>query len=397
MKLKQFNVDDQKVITGLDIGSKTAKCIMGVAHDNSSFDILASSEVEHNGIHNQQIVNAKDVEQAIQKVCQEVEIISERQITDLWLSLSCPFQVCSSEGMSLITGGQVSRKHIQQSIATALAIPLPDHQEVVHVLPIDFRVDRKDRIYNPLGLSGLRLETSVLLVSCEASAIQDLKRCVSNAGRFVRGFVVQPFSSGLAVAATEDKNRGVCVIDINLYCSQVSIFKNGRCIYLSQVPQGSSDLTGRLVNQLRISPQLAEQLKNEYGIPFEDKNYLNEQASVSKEQYHECLIRSLEECFQPIKNELKGKGFLDLIQNGMILTGEGSSLKNLEEWGRYYFEKPVRRGKLIGLSDSFSKNLEYSTSLGLLYYANKDDWLDFKEQNKNNSLNLRYWLKDLIS
>ena len=395
MNLKQFNLEDQKIITALDLGAKAVKCVMGVEDHNKQFKIIGSSELEHNGIQGQQIIDAVNVTTAIRKVCQEVEIISESPITDLWVALSSPFHIFSSEGMAVIAGGQVGRRHIQQSIATALAIPLPDHQEVVHVLPVSFKVDRKDSVFNPVGLSGLRLETSVLLATCDLTSIQDLRRCVSGAGRTARGFVIQSLASGLAVVSHEDKNRGVCVIDMGRHCSQVSIFSGGRCVYLSQFSKGGDDLTGDLVSQLRISPQSAEQLKLQCGVPYEDKGIMQitESLSVSFEDYKRSVCHSLENCFSSIKEDLKMKGFMDSIQNGIILTGGGGLLKNLDQWMRSYFNKPVRRGRLLGVSGSFADNLEYSASMGLLYYA-QDDRLDFKEQNKVSAM---AWLRDLIS
>ena len=121
MSLKQFNIDDQKVVTGLDLGAHSVKCVMGVVRENS-FEIIGSSELEHKGIQNQQIVDAQNTIEAIQKVCQEAEVVSERQITDLWVSLSCPFRIFSSDGMAVITGGLVNQKHILQAISAARAV-----------------------------------------------------------------------------------------------------------------------------------------------------------------------------------------------------------------------------------------------------------------------------------
>ena len=222
MSLKQFNMDDRKIITGLDLGASAVKCVMGVVGEG--VEVIGSAEAAHQGIQNQQIVDARNITEAVRRACQEVEIVSENPITNLWVSLGSAFRMFSSEGMAIITGGGVTQKHILQSIATARAVPLPERQEVVHILPSSFKVDRKDRVFNPIGLSGLRLETSVLLVTCEMSSIQDLRRCLGSAGRTPRGFVVQSLASGLAVASEEDKAQGVCVIDIGKNYSQLSVF-----------------------------------------------------------------------------------------------------------------------------------------------------------------------------
>lgn len=399
MGLKQFHIDDQKVITGLDLGAKAVKCVMGVVNQDGSIEIAGASELEHNGIQNQQIVDTRKVISAVRRVCQEVEIISERSITDLWVALSNPFCVFPSEGMAVIGGGQASRRHIQQAVSSAVAVPLPDHQEAVHVLPVSFRVDRKDSVYNPAGLSGLRLETSVLLVTCDISSIQDLKRCVSSAGRTARGFVIQSLASGLAAAGSEDKNKGVCVVDIGKNCSQASVFFGGRCVDLFHVDKGGENITGGLVNQLKIPPQLAEQLKLRHGILYEDADCLSEtdSFSISAADYKNCLHQSLSACFEPLREKLLSKEYKDQIRNGIIFTGGGALLKNLDLWARSYFNKPVRLGRLNGGSDSFAEKLEYSSGLGLLYYA-KDDRLDFKEQHKMGpAMSVRSWFRDLIS
>ena len=391
MSLKQFNMDDRKIVTGLDLGTHSVKCVMGVVGD--SVELIGSAEVEHQGIQNQQIVDTRNVAEAIRRVCQEVEIVSENSITNLWVSLGSSFRMFSSEGMAIITGGGVTQKHILQSIATARAVPLPERQEVVHILPSYFRVDRKDHVFNPIGLSGLRLETSVLLVTCDVSSIQDLRRCLTSAGRTARGFVVQSLASGLAMASEEDKNQGVCVIDMGKNYSQISVFLKGRVVYMSQVPFGGDDITGELVNRLKVAPSIAENLKIQYGLPlagdFAKKINLSEGLSITGQELYSALAQSLSNCFYPIKEELKGKRLLDQMYSGMILTGGGSLLKNIVGWAREYFEKPIHQGQ----SSSFGDRLKYSTALGLIQYA-KEDRLDFRVKPK--TLTMAHWFKDLI-
>lgn len=385
-------MDDQKLITGLDLGSKTIKCVMAVIKDNR-FEVIAKTQLEHSGIQNQQIVDARITAEAVRRVCQEVEIISERQIQDLWVSLPYSFRTFSSEGMAIITGGQVNRKHILQAIATARAVPLPDHQEVVHILPIYFKVDRKDQIFNPIGLSGLRLETLVFLVTCDLLAIQDLKKCLKDAGRSARGFVVQPLASGLSVAGDEDKNQGVCVVDIGKSYSQAGVFLKGRLVHMFQFPCGGDDVTGDIVNHLKVSPSKAEQIKMQYGLPDKLKSIsIDENVMITQKQLYHVVSKSLEKSFYPLKEELKSKSLLDRIYNGIILTGGGSHLKNIDQWARNYFEKTSRQARLIGVSHSFSSNVEFGSALGLLYYA-KDDRLDFKEKP---NLTFRNWFKELM-
>ncbi len=385
-------MDDRKIITGLDLGANAVKCVMGVIGDG--IEVVGSAEVEHQGIQNQQIVDTRNVAEAVRRVCQEVEIVSENPITNLWVSLGNSFRMFSSEGMAIITGGGVTQKHILQSIATARAVPLPERQEVVHILPSYFKVDRKDHVFNPIGLSGLRLETSVLLVTCEMSSIQDLRRCLTEAGRTPRGFVVQSLASGLAVASEEDKAQGVCVIDIGKSYSQLSVFLNGRVIYMSQVPFGGDDITGELVNQLKVAPAVAENLKIQYGLPlavdFSKQINISEGLSIKGQELYSALAQSLSHCFYHIKEELRDKNLIDQIYSGIILTGGGSLLKNIVGWAREYFEKPVHQGSL---SCSFGDRLKYSTALGLIHYA-KDDRLDFKTKQK--TLTLTNWFKDLM-
>ncbi len=392
MSLKQFNMDDRKIITGLDLGTSAVKCVMGVVGDG--VEVIGSAEVEHQGIQNQQIVDTRNVAEAVRRVCQEVEIVSESPITNLWVSLGGAFRMFSSEGMAIITGGGVTRKHILQSIATARAVPLPERQEVVHILPSYFRVDRKDHVFNPIGLSGFRLETSVLLVTCDISSIQDLRRCLTSAGRTPRGFVVQSLASGLAVASEEDKAQGVCVIDIGKNYSQLSVFLRGRVVYMSHLPFGGEDITGELVRRLKAAPALAENLKIQYGLPsaedFSKQISLSEGLSINGQELYSALAQSLSHCFYPIKEELRDKKLADQIYSGIILTGGGSLLKNIVGWAREYFEKPVHQGSFSG---SFGNQLKYSAALGLIHYA-KDDRLDFKTKQK--TLTFKNWFKDLI-
>ena len=394
MNLKHFSMDDQKVITGLDLGAQSVKCVMAQIQ-NEEIEVIGSAEVVHQGIQHQQIVDTQSMGEAIRRVCQEVEIVSERQITDLWVSLSNSFRLFSSSGMAIITGGQVVQKHILQSIATARAVPLPDHQEVAHILPTSFRVDRKDQVFNPMGLSGLRLEASVLLVTCDTNSIQDLQKCLSYADRKARGYVIQSLASGLDATTEEDRNQGVCVLDIGKHCSQVCVFINGRVVYLSQIPFGGSDITGDLVNEIKVSPAAAEQIKIQYGLPteqdFSKTLHINEGTTIYQQALFKALSKSMSYGFASLKQELESKDLMNVIYKGIILTGGGSSLKNINQWARNYFEKPVEQKR----TSSFSGHPKHGTALGLIQYA-KDDRLDFRDKTQKDNISIKSWLKDLL-
>ena len=387
-------MDDQKIITGLDLGAQSVKCVMSQIQEDQ-IEIIGSAEVTHQSIQYQQIVDTQSMGEAIRRVCQEVEIVSERQITDLWVSLSNSFRLFSSSGMAIITGGQVIKKHILQSIATARAVPLPDQQEVVHILPTYFRVDRKDQVFNPVGLSGLRLETSVLLVTCDTNSIQDLQRCLSYADRKARGYVIQSLASGLSVATEEDKKQGICVLDIGKHCSQMCVFINGRVVYMSQIPFGGNDITGDIVNSLKVSPAVAEQLKIQYGLPlkqnFSKTLHINEGSIIHQKELYNALTKSMNHGFACVKEDLESKNLMNLIYKGIIFTGGGSSLKNINEWARNYFKKPVEQKQ----TSSFGGHIKYGTALGLIQYA-KDDRLDFKDKTQKDGVSIKSWLRELL-
>ena len=387
-------MDDQKIITGLDLGAQSVKCVMAQVQEDQ-VEVIGSAEVTHQGIQHQQIVNTQSMGEAIRQVCQEVEVVSERQITELWVSISNSFHLFSSAGMAIITGGQVNKKHVLQSIATARAVPLPDHQEVVHILPTYFRVDGKEQVFTPIGLSGLRLETSALLVTCNTNDIQDLQRCISFADRKARGYVIQSLASGLSVTNQEDRSQGVCVLDIGKHCSQMCVFANGRIVYMSQIPFGGNDITGDLVHSLKVSPSAAEQLKIQYGLPsqenFSNTLHINEGATICQKELYDALSQSMKQGFTPVQQDLESKGLDHLIYNGIILTGGGSQLKNINVWARDYFSKPVSTKQL----SSFGGQIKYGTALGLIQYA-KDDRLDFKESTQKDHLSIKSWFKELL-
>ena len=387
-------MDDQKIITGLDLGSDCVKCLMAGIKDNK-LEIIAQAKVEHSGIQNRQIVDSKATASAIRRACQEVEIMSERPITDLWVCLPYSFRTFSSEGMAIITGGTVQRQHILQAIATARAVPLPDHQEVVHILPIYFKVDRKEQIFNPVGLSGLRLETLVFLVTCDLSSLEDLKKCFKDAGRSARGFVAGPLAGSLAALSEEDKNQGAVAINMGKSFSQAAVFFKGRLIYMRQFPCGGDDITGDIINELKLSPETAEKIKIQYGCPPAEGKEIaaGEKSIITQKTLSAVVTKSLERAFSPIKTELSQHGLLERSQSGIILTGGASRLKNLDVWAKDYFNKTCKQAPLIGVPYTFSMNTSMASALGLIYYA-KDDRLDFKEKSK---MAFRNWFKDLMN
>lgn len=388
------------VLASLDIGSSFVKLVYSIVRPSSSTSHQQENQIEvvgvglspNAGLKQGVVVNIEATTEAIRKAKEEAELMSGYKAQDVWISVSgSHIQSFDSKGMVAIKNKEVSSQDIERVIEAAKAIIVPADRTVLHVVPRAYKIDSQDGITDPIGMSGVRLEANVHIVTASQSAIANLVKCIEKAGFKVAGIVLDQLAASKAVLSDDEKNLGVCLADIGGGSSKLIYFINGSAAQTSVIPVGGSHFTHDVAVGLRTPQMAAEILKKKYGSAV--ASLVSEEESVEvdgvggrksrtiprKELAHILEARA-EECLTMIANDVRLSGLQPVLGSGIVLTGGTSGLDGLVEMGEFIFDIPVRRGypRLVGGLKDVVKGGEFATAIGLLFHAleqKKDDYL----------------------
>jgi cell division protein FtsA len=304
-------------------------------------------------------------------------------IADVWVGVSgTHITSFDSKGMVAIKNKEVTSQDIERVIEAAKAVAVPADRNVLHVLPREYKVDGQDGITDPIGMSGVRLEASVHIVTGGHTALQNSIKCVEKAGLRVSGLVLNQLAASSAVLSEDEKNLGVCVVDMGGGTCDAVYFVNGSVAHTSIIPLGGHHFTHDVAVGLRTPQISAEDLKRKYGCAMASMVNENETIEVEgvggrksrlipRKDLADVLEARAEESLNLIAHDMRRSGLLPMLGSGLVLTGGASQLDGLVEMGEFIFDIPVRRGgpsKVGGLIDAVKAG-EHSAAVGLLLYG----------------------------
>ncbi len=405
----RFNIEDRKVMAGLDLGTGSVKLVIGVLSSNG-MEIVGTSKILHRGLHKGRIVNMKETSEAIRQACEEAEVTAGLQITQLFLGINGDYNIFSSQGMSIIPSHQVTTEDVNKAVETAKAVPLPSGHRLLHVLPNSFTVDGEDPVFNPLGLSGLRLETNVLMISLPESGVQNVLQCLRYAGHSARGLVLQPLAVSLAVLSEDEKQSGTCVMDIGQDQTALTVVMDNRIQYIGSLSIGGEDFTHDLMMKLKVPRDQAESIKLQYGKSFSKEEWNKgdmewEESSdssdltVDMKEIDEVMTVQSEILFQKVRQRLESLKYFDRLRGGIVLTGGGSFLEGLSETGKFIVDIPIKKAQLLQYSDTdqMSHRSELATALGVLEYVQQEQSIDYRSDHLEGKVfKIKRWVQDLL-
>jgi cell division protein FtsA len=304
-------------------------------------------------------------------------------VDEVWLAVGGQhIQSFSSSGMVAVRHKEVQQDDVDRVIEAAKAVAIPQDRQVLHVLPQDFKIDGQVGIFDPIGMSGVRLEASVFIVTGSISVIQNAIKCTQRAGLKVEGLVLQQLASALSVLSADEKNLGVCVVDIGGGTCEMITFFQGSVIHTGLLPVGGNNFTHDVAIGLKTTQNHADTLKRKYGCALPEM--INEEEAIEVESVGGRKPRTLmrrdlcevleargEETLELIHTALSELGLLSKLGSGVVLTGGGSLLHGLVEMGDFVLDVPVRRGwpeKVGGLVDVV-RQPSCSTVVGLMLYG----------------------------
>jgi len=407
------NASDNKMIVGLDIGTSKVVAIVGAITPEGQLEIVGIGSHRSNGLKKGVVVNIESTVLSIQRAIEEAELMAGCQIHSVYAGIAgSHIRSLNSHGIVAIRDREVFAQDLERVIDAAQAVAIPADQKILHILPQEFLIDDQDGVKEPLGMSGVRLEAKVHLVTCAVNAAQNIEKCIRRCGLEVEDIILEQLASSYSVLTDDEKELGVCVVDIGGGTTDIAIFKDGAIRHTGVIPIAGDQVTNDIAMALRTPTPNAEEIKIKYACALAKLTSPDETIKVpsvgdrqprdlSRQALAEVVEPRYDELFTLVQSELRRSGYEDLIAAGIVLTGGTSKMEGVVELAEEIFHMPVRLGApqhVRGLSDIVNNPI-YSTGVGLLIYAMKQQHQDASRSvhhNKENPGSLFSKLKKLF-
>ena len=373
------------LIVGLDIGTTKICAIVGNITDEG-IDIVGIGTSPSRGLRKGVVINIDSTVASIRKAVEEAELMAGCEIKSVYAGIAGGhIRGFNSQGIIAIKNREVSPEDVRRVIEAAKAIAIPMDREVIHILPQEFIIDDQDGIREPLGMSGVRLEAKVHIVTGAVASAQNIIKSCNRAGLDVADIVLEQLASSEAVLSADEKELGVALVDIGGGTTDIAIFVDGAIKHTAVLSLGGNHLTNDIAVGLRTPMAEAEKIKQKYGCclaAMVGKEETIEVPSVggrkprvlSRQLLAEILEPRVEEVFTLVNREIVKSGFEDLIASGVVITGGSTILEGMPELAEQVFNLPVRRGlpqQIGGLTDVVHSPV-YATGVGLVVYGSKN-------------------------
>ena len=375
----------EDIIVGLDIGTTKTCAVIGCLNENSQVEIAGVGIAPSRGLKNGVIVNIDDTSASIVKAIEEAELMSGHEVNSVFVGISGQhIKGENSKGVVAISNRNrtISPLEVKRVVEAAQAIVIPVDREIMHVLSKEFTVDDQSGIKYPVGMSGVRLEAEVHIITAATTSIQNMIKSVGKAGFQHRDIVFNPLASAEAVIGKDERDLGVALIDIGGGTTDIIVYLEGGVTYSAVLPVGSIHVTNDISIGLRTSLESAEMIKKKYGcaeLSLVDASDMVEVPSVGGRAPRRLFRQELTQIIQPrvseimemVDNELANSGRKDMLAAGIVLTGGGSMLDGSVEAAERVFNMPVRIGTpidIVGLKDVVATP-QFANGVGLLKYG----------------------------
>jgi cell division protein FtsA len=367
-------------IVALDIGTSKIAAIVADIVPDQGLEIVALGQHPSRGLKKGVVVNIESTVFAIQRALEEAELMANRKIRDVYTGIAgSHIRSFNSHGMVAIKDREVTSLDVERVVETAKAVSIPTDQQILHVLNQEFVIDGQEDVREPIGMSGVRLEVKVHIVTGAVSAAQNILKCVRRCGLEVNDFMLQPLASALAVLSEDEKDLGVCLIDIGGGTTDVAIFTQGAIRHTAVIPIAGDQITNDIAMALRTPTKDADEIKRRYGCALRQMADANEMVEVpgvgdrgarqlSRQTLAEVIEPRVEELYSLVQAEFRRGGYEDLLSSGVVITGGSAVMPGMIELGEEVFHMPVRLGvpQYVGGLAEVIKNPRYSTGVGLL-------------------------------
>ncbi len=383
MKLDMSKRSDKKLIVALDIGTSKVVAIIGEINDGNEVEIIGFGHHRSYGMKKGVVVNIESTVQSIQRAVEEAELMAGCQVHSVYAGIAgSHIKSLNSHGIVAIKDREVSPFDVDRVIDAARAVAIPADQKVLHVIPQEYIIDKQEGIREPVGMSGVRLEAKVHLVTGAVSAAQNIIKCVRRCGLEVDDIILEQLASSYSVLSDDEKELGVCIIDIGGGTTDIAVFTEGAIRHTAVIPIAGDQVTNDIAVALRTPTQNAEDIKIKYACALTQLANPEETIEVpsvgdrparrlARQTLAEVIEPRYEELFTLIQAELRRSGFEDLCAAGIVLTGGTSKMEGVVELAEEIFHMPVRLGVPQGVTGLIDvvRNPIHATGVGLLLFG----------------------------
>ena len=381
------NTPEKRMIVGLDIGTSKVVAVVGEVDGEGTIEVVGIGSHPSRGMKKGVVVDIESTVNAIQRAVEEAELMAGCQIHSVYVGIAgSHIRSMNSHGIVAIREGEVVPADVERVLDAAQAVAIPADQKVLHVLPQEYVIDNQGGIKEPLGMSGVRLEAKVHLVTCAVNAAQNIEKCIHRCGLEVDGIILEQLASSFSVVTPDERDLGVCLVDIGGGTSDIAIFTDGAIRHTGVIPIAGDQVTSDIAMALRTPTQHAEEIKIRYACALAQLAGAEETIKVpsvgdrpprglSRPSLAEVVEPRYDELFTLILAEIRRSGFEELIPAGVLLTGGTSKMEGAVELAEEIFHMPVRLGApqyAKGLNDII-RNPIYATAVGLLIYGARDE------------------------
>jgi cell division protein FtsA len=372
--------DDKNLIVGLDIGTSKIVAIVAELQLDGSLKVIGLGQHASRGLKKGVVINIDSTVQAIQRALEEAELMADCKISTVFTGIAgSHIKSLNSHGMVKIKDAEVTHADVDRVIETARAIALPSDQQILHILTQEFIIDGQEDVREPYGMSGMKLEVKVHIVTGAVAAAQNIVKCIKRCGLEVSDLILQPLASSTAVLTEDEKELGVCLVDIGGGTTDIAVFKQGAIRHTAVVPIAGDQITNDVAVAFRTPTQSAEEIKIKYGCALRqlsDAREVVEVPGVDGREARQLSLQTLAEVIEPrvvelyefVLGELRRSGMEEMIASGIVITGGSAMMRGMVELGEEIFHMPVRLGmpRYVGGLSEVVGNPRYATGVGLV-------------------------------
>jgi len=372
--------ETKNLVVALDIGTSKVAALVAELRADGSLEILGMGGHESKGLKKGVVVNIEATVNAVQRALEEAELMADCKIASAFAGIAgSHIKSFNSTGMVAIKDREVGALDVERAIETAKAVNIPTDQQILHVLRQEFIIDGQEDVREPIGMSGVRLEVKVHIVTGAVSAAQNIVKCVRRCGLEVNDLILQPLASSRAVLSEDETDLGVCLVDVGGGTSDIAVFTHGAIRHTAVIPIAGDQITNDIAMALRTPTAEAEVIKVRHGVALRQLADPNEMIEVpgigdrgprvmSRQTLAEVIEPRVEELFSLVQQVLRESGFEELLSSGVVLTGGSSVMRGMVELGEEIFHMPVRVGvpRYAGGLADVVRSPRYATAVGLL-------------------------------
>jgi cell division protein FtsA len=374
---------DRHLIVGLDIGTSKVVALVGELKADGELEVIGIGSHPSRGLKRGVVVNIESTVQSIQRAVEQAELMAGVEINAVYTGIAgSHVRSLNSHGIVAIKDKEVTQGDVARVMDAAQAVALPADQRILHVIPQEFIIDNQEGIRDPIGMSGIRLEARVHIVTGAESAAQNIVKCVQRCGLEVEDIVLEQWASSYAVLTDDEKDLGVCLVDIGGGTTDLAVFSGGALRHTAVIPIAGDQVTNDIAVSMRTPTQYAEDIKIRYACALSQLANPDETIEVpsvgdrpprrlARQTLAEIVEPRYEELYNLIRDELRRAGFEEAIAAGIVITGGSAKMEGAVELAEEVFHVPVRLGipqGVTGLADVV-RNPIHATGVGLLQYA----------------------------